>query len=59
MKASQEDTMQGKKQHKRFLGLAFGGLIYIEMLRIITELAMHVKELGNRPKEMKLIYHHN
>jgi hypothetical protein len=55
MKASQEDTTQGKKQHRRFLGLAFGGLLYTEMLRIITEPGMHVKELGNYKKEMKFL----
>jgi hypothetical protein len=55
MKASKEDTMQGKQQHKRFLGLTFGGLLYIEMLRIITEPLMHVKELGNCPEEMKCL----
>jgi hypothetical protein len=45
----------GKQQRKRFLGLAFGGLLYTEMLSIITELAMHVKELGNHPEKMKCL----
>jgi hypothetical protein len=53
MKASQEDTTQGKKQRRRFLEPTSGGLPYTEMLRIITEPVMYAKELGNHPEEMK------
>jgi hypothetical protein len=53
MKASQEDTTQGKKLRRRFLELAFGGLPYTEMPRTTTEPAMYAKELGNHPEEMK------
>jgi hypothetical protein len=55
MKASHEDTTQGKKQLRRFLGMAFAGLLYTDMLRIITDPAMQVKELGNHPEEMKFL----
>jgi hypothetical protein len=55
MKALQEDTTQGKQLHKRLLGLAFGGLLYIEMLRTIIEPAMYAKELGNCSEEMKCL----
>jgi hypothetical protein len=58
MKASQEEIMQGKQLHKRFLELAFGGLLYTEMLRTITEPAMYAKELGNHPEDMTFHYHH-
>jgi hypothetical protein len=50
MKALQEDTMQGKKQHRRFSKLASIGPLYTNMLRNITEPAMYAKELGNLPK---------
>jgi hypothetical protein len=53
MKTLQEDTMQEKKLHRRFLELAFGGLPYTKMLKTITEPTMYAKELGNHPKEMK------
>jgi hypothetical protein len=53
MKASQEDTTQGKKLRRRCLELAFGGLPYINMLKTIIELVMYAKELGNLPEEMK------
>jgi hypothetical protein len=45
--------MQGRQLRRRFFELDFGGLLYTEMLRTITEPAMYVKELGNHPKEMK------
>jgi hypothetical protein len=44
MKASQEDIMQGKKQRRRFSELAFGGPLYIRMIRNTTEPVMYVKE---------------
>jgi hypothetical protein len=53
MKASREDTTQGKKLRRRCLELAFGGLPYIEMLKTITEPVMYSKELGNLLEEMK------
>jgi hypothetical protein len=53
MRASQEDTTQGKKLRRRFLELAFGGLPYTKMLKTIIEPAMYAKELGNHPEEMK------
>jgi hypothetical protein len=53
MKASQEDNMHGKKLYIRFLELAFGGLLYIEMLNNILEPTMCAKELENHPEEMK------
>jgi transposase InsO family protein len=37
MKASQENIMQGKQLFRRFCDLAFGGLPYTEMLRIMLE----------------------
>jgi hypothetical protein len=49
MEAPQEDIMQGKKQHRRFLDLAYGGPLYTKMVRITTEYAMYAKELGNCP----------
>jgi hypothetical protein len=55
MKASQEDTTQGKEQHRRFLELASGDLPYTEILRTIIEPVMYVKELGNCPEEMKCL----
>jgi hypothetical protein len=55
MKALQEDTTQGKKQHRRFLGLAFGGLLYINMLRNTIRPVMYAKGLGNHPEEMKCL----
>jgi hypothetical protein len=55
MKASQEDTTQGKQQRRRFLGLAFGGLLYTKMLRNTIRPVMYVKELGNHPEEMKCL----
>jgi hypothetical protein len=53
MKASQEDTTQGKKLRRRFLELAFGGLPYTEMIKTITKTEMYAKELGNLLEEMK------
>ena len=53
MKASQEDTMQGKKLCTRFLELAFGGLLYTEMLKSIPDPVMYAREMENHPKEMK------
>jgi hypothetical protein len=47
--------MQGKEQRRRFLELAFGGLLYIKMLRNTTEPAMYARELGNLPEEMRCI----
>jgi hypothetical protein len=55
MKASQEDTTQGKKKCKIFLGLAFGSLLYTEMLRTIMEPVMYVKELENHIEDMKFL----
>jgi hypothetical protein len=55
MKASQEDTMQGKKQRRRFLELASGGPLCTKMLRNTTEPAMYAKELGNHPEEMRFL----
>jgi hypothetical protein len=52
MKASQEDTMQGKQKRRRFLGLVFGGLLYTKMLRNIIRPVMYAKELGSHPEEM-------
>jgi hypothetical protein len=49
MKPSQEEIMQGKKLHKRFLEMAFCGLLYIEMIKTIPELAMYARGLGNHP----------
>jgi hypothetical protein len=45
--------MQGKKLHRRFLELAFGGLPYTEMLKIMPEPVMYARELENHPEEMK------
>jgi hypothetical protein len=42
----------GKKQCRRFLELASGGLLYREMLKTTIEPVMYAKELGNCPKEM-------
>jgi hypothetical protein len=53
MKASQEDTMWEKKQHRRFLELASSGLLYTKILRNTTEPAMYANELGNLIEEMK------
>jgi hypothetical protein len=53
MKASQEDNMHGKKLYIRFLELAFGGLLYIEMLKTIPEPPMYARGLGNHLEEMK------
>jgi hypothetical protein len=53
MKASQEDTTHEKQKRRRFLELASGGLLYIEMLRTTTKPAMYAKELGNHPEGMK------
>jgi hypothetical protein len=55
MKASQEDTMQGKKQHRRFLELASSGLLYIKMPRNTINPAMYAKELGSLPEEMRFL----
>jgi hypothetical protein len=52
MKALQEDTTDENQQCKRFIEMAFGGLLYIEMLRTTTEPVMYAKELGNHPKEI-------
>jgi hypothetical protein len=41
MKELQEDTMQGKKQRRRFLELAFGGLRYTRILRNTIRPAMY------------------
>jgi hypothetical protein len=38
---------------RRFCELAFGGLPYTEMLRIMLEPVMCARELGNHPDEMK------
>jgi hypothetical protein len=59
MKASQEEITQGKKLHRRFLELAFGGLPYTETLKTIPEPATYAKELGNHLEEMKFHYPHN
>jgi hypothetical protein len=53
MKALQEDTTQGEQLRRRSLELAFGGPPYTEMLKIMPELAMYARELGNHPEEMK------
>jgi hypothetical protein len=53
MKASQEDITQGKKLRRRFCELAFGGLLYTEMLKSIPEPVMYARELENHPEEMK------
>jgi hypothetical protein len=45
--------MQGKKLCRRFCELAFGGLPYIEMLKIMPENVMYARELENYPEEMK------
>jgi hypothetical protein len=47
--------MQGKKQHRRFSELAFGGPLYTKMLTNTTEPAMYAKELGNLPEEMRFL----
>jgi hypothetical protein len=57
MKTSHEDTTQAKKQHRRFLELASGGLLYTEMPKTTTEPGMYAKELGNHPKEMTCHYY--
>jgi hypothetical protein len=57
MKASQEGTIQGKKQHNRFLELASGGLLYKETLRHTTEPTMYAKELGNPLEEMRCLWY--
>jgi hypothetical protein len=41
-----------KKQCRRFLELASGGLLYTGMLNNTTENAMYAKELGNHPEAM-------
>jgi hypothetical protein len=53
MKASQEDIMKGKKLHRRFYELAFGGLHYTEMLKNIPEHVMYSSELENHLEEMR------
>jgi hypothetical protein len=53
MKASQEDITQGKKLHRRFCEMAFGGLPYTRMLKIMLEPMMYARELGNHPEGMK------
>jgi hypothetical protein len=45
--------MQGKQLRRRFLELAFGGLPYTEMLKIMPEPVMYARELENHPEEMK------
>jgi hypothetical protein len=55
MKASQEDTTQENQQCRRFLELAFGGLLYTEILRTTIEPVMYAKELGNHPEDMKCL----
>jgi hypothetical protein len=44
MKASQEDIMQGKKQHRRFLELASGDPLYIRIIRNTTKPMMYAKD---------------
>jgi hypothetical protein len=53
MKASQEDIMQGKQLCRRFCELAFGGLLYTEILKSIPESVMYARESKNHPEEMK------
>lgn len=55
MRASQDDTMQEKKQCRRFSELASSGPLYTKMLRTTTEPTMYAKELGNLPEEMKFL----
>jgi hypothetical protein len=55
MKASQDDTTKEKKQCRRFLELASGGLHYTKILRNTTEPAMYAKELRNHTEEMKCL----
>jgi hypothetical protein len=43
----------GRATGGRSCELAFGGLPYTEMLRIILEPMMYARELGNHPNEMK------
>jgi hypothetical protein len=43
------------EQHRRFLGLAFGGLLYIKMPRNTIRPVMYARELGNLPEEMKFL----
>jgi hypothetical protein len=45
--------MQGKKPRRRFLELAFGGLLYTDMLKTISKPVMYDRGLGNHPEEMK------
>jgi hypothetical protein len=53
MKASLEDITQGKQLRRTFCELAFGGLLYIEMLKSISEPVMYARELQNHLKDMK------
>jgi hypothetical protein len=53
MRASQKDIMQGKQLRRRFCELAFGGLPYIEMLKIMPEPMMYAREFENHHEEMK------
>jgi hypothetical protein len=55
MKASQEENTHGMKQRRRFLELASGGLLYINMPRNTIKLAMYAKDLGSLPKEMRCL----
>jgi hypothetical protein len=55
MKASQEETMQEKKQHRSFIDLASGGPLYIRMLRNTVKPVMYAKELGNPPEGMRCL----
>jgi hypothetical protein len=49
--------MQGKKLHRRFLEMAFGGLPYTDMLKTIPEPTMYARGLGNHLEDMKCHYH--
>jgi hypothetical protein len=51
--------MQGNKLRRRFLEMAFGGLLYIEMLKTIREPAMYARGLGNHLEEMKFHWYCN
>jgi hypothetical protein len=55
MKASDEDTTQGKQHRRRFLEPASGGLLYIRMPRNNIRPVMYSNELGNLPEEMKFL----
>jgi hypothetical protein len=57
MKASKEDTSQGERLRRRSYEMAFGGLPYTKMIRIMIEPVMYARELGNHPDEMKFHLH--